>query len=72
MNKLKTMYMGIELNNPIILGASNLVTDPDNLKKAEEMGAGAIVYKSPVCRLASEFRRDIRRYLISAPFAWHL
>ena len=38
--------MGIELNNPIIVGASNLVTDPDNLKKAEELGAGAIVYKS--------------------------
>jgi len=38
--------MGIELNNPIILGASNLVTDPDNLKKAEELGAGAIVYRS--------------------------
>jgi dihydroorotate dehydrogenase (fumarate) len=46
MNKLKTMYMGIELNNPIILGSSNLVTDLDNLKKAEELGAGAIVYKS--------------------------
>ena len=38
--------MGIELNNPIILGASNLVTDLDNLKKAEELGAAAIVYKS--------------------------
>jgi len=46
MNKLKTIYMGIELNNPIILGASNLVTDLDNLKKAEELGAAAIVYKS--------------------------
>src|ERR1035437_7868998 len=46
MNKLKTNYMGIELNNPIILGASNLVTDLDNLKKAEELGAGAIVYRS--------------------------
>jgi dihydroorotate dehydrogenase (fumarate) len=46
MNKLKTMYMGIELNNPIILGASNLVTDLDNLKKVEELGAGAIVYRS--------------------------
>jgi dihydroorotate dehydrogenase (fumarate) len=46
MNKLKTSYMGIELNNPIILGASNLVSDLDNLKKAEEQGAGAIVYKS--------------------------
>ncbi|MGC1390439.1 MAG: dihydroorotate dehydrogenase-like protein [Bacteroidales bacterium] len=46
MNKLKTIYMGIELNNPIILGASNLVTDLDNLKRAEELGAGAIVYRS--------------------------
>jgi Dihydroorotate dehydrogenase len=46
MNKLQTVYMGIELNNPIILGASNLVTDLDNLKKAEELGVGAIVYKS--------------------------
>jgi dihydroorotate dehydrogenase (fumarate) len=46
MNKLKTSYMGIELKNPIILGASNLVSDLDNLKKAEEQGAGAIVYKS--------------------------
>jgi dihydroorotate dehydrogenase (fumarate) len=46
MNKLKTFYMGIELNNPIIIGACNMLTDIDNLKKAEELGAGAIVYKS--------------------------
>jgi len=38
--------MGIEIDNPIILGASNLVTKPDNLKRAEEQGAAAIVYKS--------------------------
>jgi dihydroorotate dehydrogenase (fumarate) len=38
--------MGIELDNPIILGASNLVTDLDNLRRAEEDGAGAIVYRS--------------------------
>jgi len=38
--------MGIEIENPIILGASNLVTKPDNLKRAEEQGAAAIVYKS--------------------------
>jgi dihydroorotate dehydrogenase (fumarate) len=46
MNKLKTKYMGIELNNPVIIGASNLVTDLDTLKRAEEQGAAAIVYKS--------------------------
>lgn len=38
--------MGIELKNPIIVGASNLVTDLDNLKRIEEAGAGAVVYKS--------------------------
>jgi dihydroorotate dehydrogenase (fumarate) len=46
MKNLKTRYMGIELDNPIILGASNMATDLDMLKKAEELGAGAIVYKS--------------------------
>lgn len=43
---LKTKYLGIELKNPIILGASNLVNNLDNVKLAEEKGAAAIVYKS--------------------------
>jgi dihydroorotate dehydrogenase (fumarate) len=46
MSNLVTKYMGIEIDNPIIIGASNLVTDPDRLKKAEASGAAAIVYKS--------------------------
>jgi dihydroorotate dehydrogenase (fumarate) len=46
MKNLKTRYMGIEIDNPIILGASNMATDLDMLKKAEELGVGAIVYKS--------------------------
>lgn len=46
MANLKTKYMGIEIDNPVIIGASNLVTNLDNLKKAEELGAAAIVYKS--------------------------
>ena len=46
MKNIKVKYMGIELDNPIIVGASNLALDPDSLKKAEELGAGAIVYKS--------------------------
>ena len=44
MNRLKIKYMGIELDNPIIIGASNLSKDLDKLKKAEELGAAAIVY----------------------------
>lgn len=43
---LKTKYLGVELKNPIILGASNLVNNVDNIKLAEEKGAAAIVYKS--------------------------
>ncbi len=46
MADLRTTYMGIELKSPIIAGASNLVTDIHNLRKLEEAGVGAIVYKS--------------------------
>ena len=46
MANLKTSYMGIELKNPIIVGASNIVNNIENIKKVEEAGAGAIVYKS--------------------------
>lgn len=46
MANLKTKYMGVELKNPIIVGASNLVTNPDNLKRIEQAGAAAVVYKT--------------------------
>ena len=46
MADLRTNYMGIELKSPIIAGASNLVTDIHNLRKLEEAGVAAIVYKS--------------------------
>lgn len=43
---LSTTYGGLVLRNPIVIGASNLVTDTDNLVQLEEAGAAAIVYKS--------------------------
>ena len=46
MANLTTRYMGLELKNPVIVGASDLVTDTENLKKIEKEGAAAIVYKS--------------------------
>jgi dihydroorotate dehydrogenase (fumarate) len=46
MVELKTKYLGIELKNPVIVGASNLVLKPDNIKRAEQAGAAAVVYKS--------------------------
>jgi dihydroorotate dehydrogenase (fumarate) len=46
MADLRTHYMGVELKNPIIIGASNIVTDPENLIRIERAGAAAVVYKS--------------------------
>ncbi len=46
MADLKTTYMGLGLRNPIIVGASNLATKPEDLKRIEDAGAAAIVYKS--------------------------
>ncbi len=46
MANLKTEYLGMELKNPIILGASNLVNNLENIKKAEKAGAAAVVFKS--------------------------
>lgn len=43
---LRTNYLGIELKNPLIMGASNLVTRIDTVKRAEQAGAAAVVYKS--------------------------
>ena len=46
MINLKTNYLGIELKNPIIVGANNMVTKTENLKQMEEAGAAALVIKS--------------------------
>jgi dihydroorotate dehydrogenase (fumarate) len=46
MINLKTNYMGIELKNPIIVGASGMSSDLSTLKKLEKAGAAAIVYKT--------------------------
>lgn len=44
MANLKTTYMGLELKNPLIVGASTLTANPDKLVQFED--AGAIVFKS--------------------------
>ena len=46
MADLSSTYMGVGLKNPIILGASNLVSKPEVVKELEEAGIAAIVYKS--------------------------
>jgi dihydroorotate dehydrogenase (fumarate) len=46
MADLKTKFMGIEVKNPIVVGACNLSQNPDTLIQLEKAGAAAIVYKS--------------------------
>ena len=46
MPTLTTNFMGLNLKNPIIVGASNLVKDLDTIHRLEEAGAAAIVYKT--------------------------
>ena len=44
--KLNTTYMGLELKNPIIVGASPLTASSDSIKRLEDAGAAAIVMHS--------------------------
>jgi len=46
MADLRTTYMGVELKNPIILGASSLVEDLAAIEKIERAGVSAIVFRS--------------------------
>ena len=46
MINLATNYMGIALKNPIIAGASSMSSDLAMLKKIEQAGAAAVVYKT--------------------------
>jgi dihydroorotate dehydrogenase (fumarate) len=46
MRDLSTTYMGLSLRNPIIVGSSSLTGSLENVRKADQAGAGAIVLKS--------------------------
>ena len=46
MADIKTSYMGLQLQNPIIVASSGLTKSLDGIKKCEDMGAGAVVLKS--------------------------
>ncbi|MBN1964068.1 MAG: dihydroorotate dehydrogenase, partial [Anaerolineae bacterium] len=46
MADLSTKYMGVALKNPIVVAASSISSHVDKVKKAEEMGAGALVIRS--------------------------
>lgn len=46
MADLRTSYMGIELKNPIVVGACSLSKQIDTIRQIEAAGAGALIIKS--------------------------
>jgi dihydroorotate dehydrogenase (fumarate) len=46
MQNLKTTYLGLELDNPIIVGSCSLTKTTEGVCRAAEAGAGAVVLKS--------------------------
>lgn len=44
--KIDAKYMGLALQSPVVVGACDMSLNPQALKKMEEYGAGAIVFKS--------------------------
>ncbi|MDY0002253.1 MAG: dihydroorotate dehydrogenase-like protein [Polyangia bacterium] len=46
MTSLKTSYLGLELESPIIVGSCGLTKTPERVRKCAEAGAGAVVLKS--------------------------
>lgn len=60
MAQLSTTYLGIPVRNPLVVSSSNLTAHKDNIRKAAEAGAGAIVLKSL-------FEEQIRKDLATIP-----
>jgi dihydroorotate dehydrogenase (fumarate) len=46
MASLKTSYMGIELKNPVIVGACSMTSNMGSIRRIEDEGAGALVFPS--------------------------
>jgi dihydroorotate dehydrogenase (fumarate) len=43
MTDLRTKFLGVEIDNPIIAGASSLTSNVDSIKRMEKAGVGAVV-----------------------------
>lgn len=53
---LETVYCGVKLRSPVIVGSANITATMENIKACQDSGAGAVVMKSlfekEVCRIA--------------------
>ena len=63
MASTNTTYMGIELKNPIIVGACSMTSNMSSIKKIEEQGAEEIARRSRgTPRIANRLLRRVRDY----------
>lgn len=77
MADLSTEYMGLKMNSPIIVGSYSLSKQIDNIKAAEDAGAGALVIKSlfeeQLQMEAFQLDQEMSRYenMISEALSFH-
>ncbi len=60
MANLSTTYLGLQLENPLIVAASGLTASVDGVHKAVDAGAGAVVLKS---LFEEQLRADLSEYV---------
>jgi len=68
MGDLNTTYMGLTLNNPIIVSSCSLSDNVDGVRKIASAGAGCVVLKSLFEEQMDLETRDIGRYV---GHSWH-
>lgn len=60
MADLSTNYMGLKLNNPVIIGSSGITSTITEIKQASDSGAGAVVLKSI---FEEQIRHEIGKFI---------
>lgn len=66
MADLKTTYLGLDLKNPIIAGASTITKNVDTIKRLEDTGAAAIVtsslFEEEIALERYKFEEDLSKF----------
>ena len=60
---LETIYLGLRLRTPLVVSASPLTDENDNVKRMAEAGASAIVFHSLFEEQVRRDRHDLQYYL---------
>jgi dihydroorotate dehydrogenase (fumarate) len=68
MADLTVKYMGLALNNPLIVASSSLSSTPENVCRIEDAGAGAVVLKS---LFEEEIRTPVENILELESTQWY-